>query len=297
MAPRGQMACSLSQSTVKAALPKPEPALAWLLWSATTGPSSVTPRGHGPAEGRRQAPGPARRHRPGSGQVRQGRRRPVLRGDRRLVEDGAEVIKGIAQNGLLPPEATQAQVQTMGKRVADTAAVMGEDVGNVSRVVGTMLQSGIAKSADEAMDVLVRGSQNGTNAAEELLDTFSEYPTQFRDLGIDAQTAMGLMQQGLQCGARDADTVADALKEFAIRSKDMSKTSVDAFTSIGLNADTMAATFTKSGRPPPKPSVMFSSGSRPSRTRRNATRPPSPSSAPRPKTFRGRSTSWTGRPP
>ncbi|WP_369383565.1 phage tail tape measure protein [Streptomyces sp. cg36] len=163
------------------------------------------------------------------------------------VEDGAEVIKGIAQNGLLPPEATQAQVQTMGKRVADTAAVMGEDVGKVSRAVGTMLKSGIAKSADEAMDVLVKGSQNGTNAAEDLLDTFSEYPTQFRDLGLDAQTSMGLMQQGLQGGARDADTVADALKEFAIRSKDMSKGSVDAFKSIGLNGEKMAAIFTKGG--------------------------------------------------
>ncbi|MCA6093493.1 phage tail tape measure protein [Streptomyces sp. SCA3-4] len=163
------------------------------------------------------------------------------------VEDGAEIMRGIAQQGLLPPEATQNQIQTMGRRVADTASVMGEDVGKVSRAVGTMLKSGIAKSADEAMDVLVRGTQSGTNAAEDLLDTFSEYPTQFRDLGLDAQTAMGLMQQGLQGGARDADTVADALKEFAIRSKDMSDGSVQAFKDIGLNADTMAATFTKGG--------------------------------------------------
>ncbi|MEW2297313.1 phage tail tape measure protein [Streptomyces sp. NPDC006743] len=163
------------------------------------------------------------------------------------VEDGAEVIKGIAQNGLLPPEATQAQIQTMSKRVADTAAVMGEDVGKVSRAVGTMLKTGIASSADEAMDVLVKGTQKGVNSAEDLLDTFSEYPTQFRDLGLDAQTAMGLMQQGLQGGARDADTVADALKEFAIRSKDMSAGSVEAFKDIGLNADVMAKTFTKGG--------------------------------------------------
>ncbi|MFD7121900.1 phage tail tape measure protein [Streptomyces sp. NPDC059922] len=163
------------------------------------------------------------------------------------VQDGAETLKGIAQNGLLPPEATQAQIQTMSKRVADTAAVMGEDVGAVSRAVGVMLKTGIAKSADEAMDVLVKGSQKGVNSAEDLLDTFSEYPTQFRDLGLDAQTAMGLMQQGLQGGARDADTVGDALKEFAIRSKDMSATSVAAFQDIGLNADTMAATFTKGG--------------------------------------------------
>ncbi|MEU2759394.1 phage tail tape measure protein [Streptomyces sp. NPDC007094] len=163
------------------------------------------------------------------------------------VETGAEVIKGIAQQGLLPPEATNAQIKTMSKRVADTASVMGEDVGKVSRAVGVMLKTGIASSADEAMDVLVKGTQKGVNSAEDLLDTFSEYPTQFRDLGLDAQTAMGLMQQGLQGGARDADTVADALKEFAIRSKDMSEGSVSAFKDIGLNADAMAKTFTKGG--------------------------------------------------
>ncbi|WKX70052.1 phage tail tape measure protein [Streptomyces sp. XD-27] len=163
------------------------------------------------------------------------------------VQEGADVIRGIAQNGLLPPEATQAQIQTMGRRVADTAKVMGEDVGAVSRAIGTMLKTGVAQNAQEAMDVLVRGTQRGANAGEDLLDTFSEYSTQFRDLGLDAKTSMGLLQQGLQGGARDADTVADALKEFAIRSKDMSASSVQAFKDIGLNADQMAATFTKGG--------------------------------------------------
>ncbi|MFD9813709.1 phage tail tape measure protein [Streptomyces sp. NPDC059080] len=163
------------------------------------------------------------------------------------VQDGADVLRGIAQNGLLPPEATQGQIASMGTRVADTARVMGEDVGAVSRAVGTMLKTGVAQNASEAMDVLVRGTQRGANAGEDLLDTFSEYSTQFRDLGLDSQTAMGLMQQGLQGGARDADTVADALKEFAIRSKDMSSGSVGAFQAIGLNAGKMAATFTKGG--------------------------------------------------
>ncbi|MGW3057681.1 phage tail tape measure protein [Streptomyces goshikiensis] len=171
------------------------------------------------------------------------------------VEQGADVIKGIAQNGLLPPEATSNQIKTLGANVADTAAVMGEDVGKVSRAVGVMMKTGVAKSAEEAMDVLVKGTQNGVNSAEDLLDTFSEYPTQFRDLGLDAQTAMGLMQQGLAGGARDADTVADALKEFAIRSKDMSKSSVQAFKDIGLNANVMAKTFTEGG---PKASAALS---------------------------------------
>ncbi|MBI0295707.1 phage tail tape measure protein [Streptomyces sp. PRKS01-29] len=161
------------------------------------------------------------------------------------VEEGAEVIKGIAQNGLLPPEATQNQIQTLGKKVADTAAVMGEDVGKVSRAVGTMLKTGVADSAEEALDVLVKGTQNGINVAEDLLDTYAEYPTQFRDLGLDAQTSMGILQQGLQGGARDADIVADALKELNIRVKDGS--GAEGLKALGLNADQMAAAFAKGG--------------------------------------------------
>ncbi|MFF0001290.1 phage tail tape measure protein [Streptomyces avermitilis] len=161
------------------------------------------------------------------------------------VEEGAEVIKGIAQNGLLPPEATQNQIQTLGKKVADTAAVMGEDVGKVSRAVGTMLKTGVADSAEEALDVLVKGTQNGVNVAEDLLDTYAEYPTQFRDLGLNAQTSMGILQQGLQGGARDADIVADALKELNIRVKDGS--GAEGLKALGLNADQMAAAFAKGG--------------------------------------------------
>jgi hypothetical protein len=55
------------------------------------------------------------------------------------------------------------------------------------------------------------------------------------------------MNQGLQAGARDADTVADSLKEFAIRAKDGSKSTVEGFTAIGLNADKMQQIFTKGG--------------------------------------------------
>ncbi|MFE7116662.1 phage tail tape measure protein [Streptomyces sp. NPDC057654] len=163
------------------------------------------------------------------------------------VEEGAEVLKGIAQNGLLPPEATQAQIQTMGKRVADTAAVMGEDVGKVSRAVGVMLKSGIAKSADEAMDILVSGTQKGVNAAEDLLDTYAEYPTEFRQLGLDAKTSMGLLSQGLKGGARDADVVADSLKEFTLQAQGMSDTTAQAYKDLGLSGEKMQAVFQKGG--------------------------------------------------
>ncbi|MFB7900203.1 phage tail tape measure protein [Streptomyces xiamenensis] len=163
------------------------------------------------------------------------------------VEDAADILRGIAHNGLLPPEATEAQMQNMGRRVADTAAVLGEDVSKVSRAVGTMLKTGVANSAEEAMDILVRGGQNGVNVAEDLLDTFTEYPTQFRDMGLSGEMAMGLLQQGLQAGARDADVVADAIKEFSIEAVAGSEKVAGGFEELGLNAEEMFEAIGKGG--------------------------------------------------
>ncbi|RSS59580.1 phage tail tape measure protein [Streptomyces sp. WAC01280] len=163
------------------------------------------------------------------------------------VQTGADIVKGIARNGLLPTQATEAQMQTLGKKVSDTAAVLGEDVSKVTRAVGTMLKNGLAKNADEAMDVLVKGAQNGVDIAEDLLDTFSEYPTEFRQLGLDAQTAMGLLQQGLQGGARDADTVADGLKEFTLMAQGMGEATATAYKDMGFSAEAMQKTFQEGG--------------------------------------------------
>ncbi|GAA0215523.1 hypothetical protein GCM10009527_009230 [Actinomadura nitritigenes] len=125
------------------------------------------------------------------------------------------------------------------------AKVMDEDVGPVTNAVSQMLRTGLAKNAKEAFDVLTKGAQNGANKAEDLLDTFNEYSTQFRDLGLNGAQAMGILQQGLEGGARDADLVADALKEMNIRVQD--GTAASALQKLGLNAKEMAAAFGKGG--------------------------------------------------
>ncbi|MFJ7208234.1 phage tail tape measure protein [Streptomyces sp. NPDC098789] len=163
------------------------------------------------------------------------------------VEDGAEIVKGIARGGLLPPDATQGQIKTLATQVASAATVMGEDVSNVTRSVGTMLKNGLAQNAEEALDVLVKGTQNGTGAAEDLLDTFNEYPTEFRQLGLDAQTSMGLLQQGLQGGSRDADIVADSLKEFTLMAQGMNEATATAYDDLGFSSEKMQKIFQKGG--------------------------------------------------
>jgi len=161
------------------------------------------------------------------------------------VADANEALKALWQQGLVPADATQKELEKVGGRLSQVAQIMGEEVGPTSAAVGQMLKTGMAANAEEAFDILVKGTQNGANKAEDLLDVFGEYGTQFRDLGVDGKQAMGLIQQGLNAGARDADIVADAFKELNIRVKDGS--AAEGLKSLGLNADQMAAAFTKGG--------------------------------------------------
>lgn len=163
-------------------------------------------------------------------------------------QGAADAIKATMGSGLLPPEATNAQIEGVSTKVADLANTFDQDLGGVTNAVSQMLRTGLASSADEAFDVLTVGFQSSANKADDLLDTFNEYGTQFRKAGLDGATAMGLLDQAIQAGARDSDVAADAIKEFSIRAVDGSKTTADGFKALGLNADDMAAKFAQGGK-------------------------------------------------
>lgn len=157
-----------------------------------------------------------------------------------------EALKGVQQNiGDAIGPADDALEKTTAK-VLDLATAFDQDLGGTTAAVGQLLRTGLVSSADEAFDVLTVGFQQGTDKAGDLLDTITEYSTQFRTLGLDAKTSLGLLQQGLQAGARDADVVADALKEFAIRAQDPSL-SGSALQLLGLNFDEVAPAINEGG--------------------------------------------------
>lgn len=155
------------------------------------------------------------------------------------VDEAASAIGGIMRSGILPPEATNAQIEAITGKVANLSKVFELDLGQTSNAVGQMLKNGLAKDGSEALDILTVGMQKMGPRADDMADTFNEYSTKFRDLGLSAADAMGLMSQGMLAGARDTDTVADALKEFQIRATDGSDASKEAYEAIGLNAKQM----------------------------------------------------------
>ncbi|MER5887136.1 phage tail tape measure protein [Streptomyces sp. NPDC001941] len=164
------------------------------------------------------------------------------------VADANEALKGLWREGLVPADATADELAKVSKTAMDVAAVLGDDVGPVSAAVGQMLKTGLAKNAKEAFDILTVGAQNGANKAEDLADTFNEYSVQFERVGLDGQTAMGLISQALKAGARDSDQVADAIGQFGEKAVAGGTAVEDAFKSIGLNADDIAAKMGKGGK-------------------------------------------------
>jgi len=137
--------------------------------------------------------------------------------------------------------------QQTTKDVLTVANTFDQDLGGTTRAVGQLIRTGLVKDATEGLDLITKGIQVGADKSEDLLDTFNEYGTQFRKLGLDGPKALGLISQAMQAGARDSDVAADALKEFSIRAVDGSKTTADGFKAIGLNAEEMTKAIAKGG--------------------------------------------------
>jgi phage-related minor tail protein len=163
------------------------------------------------------------------------------------VTEVNDALKTVWQNGLVPEDAADADIQRVTEKVMTLGTVMGEESERVSAAVSNMLRTGMASSAEEAFDILTRATQQGINKNEDLLDTMNEYSTQFRKLGLDGPAALGLINQAMKAGARDSDTAADALKEFSIRAVDGSKASSTAYQALGLDAKQMTAQMAQGG--------------------------------------------------
>lgn len=163
------------------------------------------------------------------------------------MEEVNGAVKSVIQNMDGMRTASAKTLQDTTARALTLSGVMGEDVAKVTSSVSTLMRTGLAKSSKEAFDVLLRGAQLGADKQQDLLDTMTEYPTLFRNMGLSGSTAMGLIVQGLQAGARNSDIVADAIKEFSIRAVDGSKLTSQGFQMIGLDAGKMASAIGKGG--------------------------------------------------
>ncbi|MET7933496.1 phage tail tape measure protein [Streptomyces sp. NPDC005322] len=162
-------------------------------------------------------------------------------------QGAADAISAVMRAGIAPPDATNAQIKSIATNVSDLASTFELDLGQTANAVGQMIKTGLAKDGTEAVDALTVGLQKMGPRADDIADTFNEYSTIFRQMGISATDATGMLSQGMKAGARDTDVVADSLKEFVLITQGGGKDVDAAFKKIGLSGKDMQAAFTKGG--------------------------------------------------
>lgn len=125
------------------------------------------------------------------------------------------------------------------RKAFETAGATGLETNEVLRTMDTLVKNKLVGSYTEAADVIVTGFQNGIDRGGDLLDTFNEYGSTFKELKISGPGALSLISSGLAAGVDNSDRIADAMRETGIRLKEIG-TNQDiksAFTSLDSLSD------------------------------------------------------------
>ena len=151
------------------------------------------------------------------------------------AEASAEIVKNVYGSGVGQSMDAVAEAVIMVKKnlgdLGDTdltnltkqaltlEELYGIDMNDTLRGVNSLMKQ-YGLTAQEAMDYIVRGTQNGLDKTNELGDNLSEYAGKFEQAGYSASEYFQLLQNGLQGGAYNLDKVNDAINEVTTRLAD-----------------------------------------------------------------------------
>lgn len=134
-------------------------------------------------------------------------------------------------------------LQSLTEKAMTFADVMGVDIGMVVSNAGILIETGLARDADHAFDLMTASLQRVPAAIrDELVEATHEYSVFFADLGYSGEEAMGMLVAAADGGRYAVDKTGDSLKEFAIRASDLDDTgAVEALERLGFSAEDAAS--------------------------------------------------------
>ncbi len=104
-------------------------------------------------------------------------------------------------------------LQYVATGLTNLSDTMDMDVSESVRGVKALMQ-GFGLTAQEAMDMLAAGAQNGLNYTDELGDNLAEYGPRFSQMGFSASQYFQILKNGTESGAYNLDKCNDFLNEF-----------------------------------------------------------------------------------
>lgn len=137
--------------------------------------------------------------------------------------------------------ANDSTVEAMTAKVLNYASAFELDAADSISQVSQLLTSGLAGSAEEAIDLMTAAMQKVPESLRgDMRDAIDEYAPFLADLGLSGEEAFAVLANGAEKGMYGIDKAGDSLKEFTIRATDMSTASVDAYDALGMNAEDMS---------------------------------------------------------
>lgn len=161
-------------------------------------------------------------------------------------EDFQDISDGMATVTQTLGEMSTEKLQQVTESAFALRDTFEYDISESTRAAKAMMDN-FGVSADDAFSMMAAGAQNGLDYSGELIDSISEYSSQFAKLGFTADDMFNIFQEGANNGAWNLDKVGDAVKEFSIRAIDGSDSTKEGFEAIGLSADEMSAKFGEGG--------------------------------------------------
>lgn len=107
-----------------------------------------------------------------------------------------------------------------GSGVGDSMDSVAEGVLAAKKNLGDLSQTDLTNITQQAMNCIVKGTQNGLDKTNELGDNLSEYAGKFSQIGCSASEYFQLLDNGLKGGAYNLDKVNDAINEVTTRLAD-----------------------------------------------------------------------------
>lgn len=127
------------------------------------------------------------------------------------IDEIADNLVLMRQNGI----ASNDMLKDMTAKATALSKVNGGDVEESMRGVMAITQN-LGVTADEAFDLMVKGTQNGLDKTHELGDNMAEYAQVFGQYGLSATDVFGMLDNGMSNGAYNLDKVNDIIKEMGI---------------------------------------------------------------------------------
>lgn len=163
------------------------------------------------------------------------------------VEANLDTLKLSVQTGILNRDAAQADAEAVVAVLNTVTDAFEGDMETSVKAVSSLINSGLARDAAEAADMLSAAAGGSANRAGDLLEVVDEYASGWKNAGVSGVQALALIEQATANGSWNSDAPADALREWGRRMSEESEDVIAAMDDIGLNGQQMFDTMKAGG--------------------------------------------------